>query len=110
MIELAGGVNAVSDVQGYKPLSPEAAIAARPDLLMMMTQSVEAIGGEAAVLAEPNIAHTLAAQNKRLVVVDGLFGLGFGPRLAHAVHDLAVAFHPEQTFPALPTRPWTTSP
>lgn len=110
MITLAGGVNAVEDVQGYKPLSPEAAIAATPDILMMMSQSVDAMGGEAAVLAEPNIAHTKAAQTKRLVVVDGLYGLGFGPRLAHAVHDLAVAFHPDEAFPALPARAWTTSP
>ncbi|MCE9650906.1 MAG: ABC transporter substrate-binding protein [Parvibaculum sp.] len=106
MIALAGGVNAVTAFHGYKPLSPEAAVAAAPDILVMMKQSVDAIGGEDKVFALPEIAQTPAVRNRKLIVVDGLYSLGFGPRLAHAVHDLAVVFHPERKFPALPERAW----
>jgi iron complex transport system substrate-binding protein len=85
MIALAGGVNAVTEFHGYKPLSPESAVVAAPDILVMMT----------------------AVRNRKLIVIDGLYTLGFGPRLAHAAHDLAVEFHPETKFLALPERAWT---
>lgn len=107
MIALAGGVNAVPEIAGYKPLSPEAAIAAAPEIVVMMKQSVDAIGGAEAVFAMPELAGTPAAREKRLIVVDGARDLGFGPRLAHAIHDFAAGFHPERRFAALPERPWT---
>lgn len=106
MIALAGGVNAVTGFHGYKPLSPESAVAAAPEILVMMKQSVDAIGGRDKVFALPEIAQTPAVRNRRLIAVDGLYSLGFGPRLAHAVRDLAVEFHPETKFPALPERAW----
>lgn len=107
MINLAGGVNVAGQIKGYKPLSPEAAIAAAPDVIVMMKDTVDAIGGESAVYAMPEIAETPAARNRRLVVVDGAYSLSFGPRLAHALRDLAAAFHPEATFHSLPPREWT---
>ncbi|MGV8995784.1 MAG: heme/hemin ABC transporter substrate-binding protein [Parvibaculaceae bacterium] len=107
MIKLAGGVNAGSDVHGYKPLSPEAAIIAKPDILVMMKQSVDAIGGPDKVLELTELAETPAVRNRKLIVIDGLYTLGFGPRLAHATRDLAVEFHPDHKFPPLPDHPWT---
>jgi iron complex transport system substrate-binding protein len=109
MIALAGGVNAVTGFEGYKPLSPEAGVAAAPEILVMMKQSVDALGGEAAVFALPELAGTPAIRNRRLVVVDALYGLGFGPRMAHAAHDLAVSFHSDAKFPPLPARPWMSA-
>jgi len=107
MIVLAGGVNAASDIHGYKPLSPEAAIIAKPDIFVMMKQSVDAIGGADKVLALTELAETPAVRNRKLIVIDGLYTLGFGPRMAHATRDLAVEFHPEHKFPPLPDHPWT---
>jgi iron complex transport system substrate-binding protein len=107
MIMLAGGINAASDIHGYKPLSPEAAIIAKPDILVMMKQSVDAIGGPDKVLALTELAETPAVRNRKLIIIDGLYTLGFGPRLAHATRDLAVEFHPDHKFPPLPEHPWT---
>ncbi|MEN6544164.1 ABC transporter substrate-binding protein [Parvibaculum sp.] len=107
MIGLAGGVSAVGQIKGYKPLSPEAAAAAAPNIIVMMKDTVDAIGGENAVYAMPEIAQTPAARERRLVVVDGTYSLSFGPRLAHALRDLAASFHPEAKFPVLPEREWT---
>ena len=107
MIELSGGRNATADFDGYKPFSPEAAALAEPDILLMTSDTVEALGGPDAVFAQTALAMTPAAREKRLVTMDALYLAGFGPRLAHAMHDLASKFHPEHDFAPLPARPWT---
>ena len=45
MIGLAGGTNAVRGYSGYKPLTSEAAVAAAPDLILLMDSGLESIGG-----------------------------------------------------------------
>jgi iron complex transport system substrate-binding protein len=107
MIELAGGVNAVSEFEGYKPFSPEAATVAAPDIILMTDQTVEALGGTAKILDDASLAATPAARNGRLVTMDALYLAGFGPRLGHAILDLASKLHPEHEFTPLPERPWT---
>jgi iron complex transport system substrate-binding protein len=94
IIGLAGGRNAVEGFSGYKPLSPEAAVAARPDVVLVMTQTAEAMGGDAAILGLPGIAATPAGAAGRLVAMDGMLLLGFGPRTPEAVRQLARALHP----------------
>lgn len=37
----------------------------------------------------------LAAANKALVVLDGAYMIGFGPRTADAIRDLAKALYPK---------------
>jgi iron complex transport system substrate-binding protein len=89
IIRLAGGTNAVTGYAGYRPLNPEAAIAAAPDLILTMTQTVEALGGSETLLARPEIGLTPAGAAGRLVALDGLLLLGFGPRTPEAVRELA---------------------
>lgn len=91
IIRLAGAENAVTGLEGYKPLSPEAAIEAAPDVILTMNRSVEASGGEEALLALPDIALTPAGQNQALISMEGLFLLGFGPRTPEAARTLATA-------------------
>jgi iron complex transport system substrate-binding protein len=43
--------------------------------------------------AHPAIAPTPAGQAKALIRMDGQYLLGFGPRTANAIHDLAVALY-----------------
>lgn len=109
MIARAGGVNSFAGVNGYKPVSPEAALAADPDYLLLMNQTAEAIGGIDAVAKLPALAKLEAAKAKRIVTLDGNYMLNFGPRTAHAIRDLAAALHPDATLPALPQRPWTAT-
>lgn len=94
MIALAGGANAVTGYDGYKPLTPEAAIGAAPDIIMVPSHAVTHLGNLAAVAQRPGLAATPAARNGRIVEMDGLLLLGFGPRLAEAVRQLAVHLHP----------------
>ncbi len=91
MIELAGGANALTGFSGYRPVSSEALAQARPEVLLVPEQVVGAIGGARAILSQPGIEMTCAGRNRRLVVMDGLYLLGFGPRLGEAITDLARA-------------------
>ncbi|WP_395020693.1 hemin ABC transporter substrate-binding protein [Dongia sp.] len=109
MIARAGGENSFAGVDGYKPVSPEASLAADPEYLLMMKQTVDEIGGINAVAMLPALAKLAAAKEKRIVALDGNYMLNFGPRTAHAIRDLAAALHPNATLPALPDRPWTSS-
>lgn len=100
VIALAGGENAVEGFEGYKPLSPEAAVAAAPAVLLIGERSLDLLGGMEGLLAIPEVALTPAAQNRRVVVMDTLLLLGFGPRTAEAVAQLGRALHPNIALPA----------
>ena len=88
MIELAGAQNAFGDVDGFKPMTSEAVVAAAPDAILMLSRGVDSIGGDAKILELPGIALTPAGKNKALIVMDDLKLLGFGPRLGDAVLEL----------------------
>lgn len=93
MIRLAGGRNAISGFAGYKPLTPEAAAGAAPDVLLLTTESAAALGGAERLLQHPGLALAPAGRARRVVSLDALYLLGFGPRLPAAVRDLAERIH-----------------
>lgn len=94
IVQLAGGKNAVTGYSGYQPLTPEAAVAAQPDVILVSEQEAERLGGIETLRQTPGLALTPAGKNRRVVSMDGLYLLGFGPRLGAAAHDLAAALHP----------------
>lgn len=88
IIGLAGAINATEDTfDGYKPLTDEAVINAKPDVVMVMTRPGAGSTDEE-VLAHPAIAVTPAGQNKAVLRMNSLHLLGFGPRTASAIRDL----------------------
>ncbi|USG59542.1 ABC transporter substrate-binding protein [Sneathiella marina] len=88
VIELSGAENAVSEYRGYKPLSPEAATAIAPDIILVTTQGLEQVGGKPALLNIPGINLTPAAKRGKVIAMDALLLLGFGPRTADAAIEL----------------------
>ncbi len=98
IIGLAGGINAVADVTGYKPLSDEAVIAAKPDVILVMNGGAMHMSAEQA-FAVPALQATPAAANKSFIAMDGLYLLGLGPRTPEAAHDLAAKLYPETVKP-----------
>jgi iron complex transport system substrate-binding protein len=81
MFNLIGLENVFADVKGYKPLSPEALAQLQPEWLIIM-------GGPSAPPAWQNdvaLKNTPAGRSGQVLVVDGMFFLGFGPRLPEAV-------------------------
>ncbi|TCT10625.1 iron complex transport system substrate-binding protein [Tepidamorphus gemmatus] len=107
MIELAGATNALTGFTGFKPVNNEAILEAAPDVIVMMARGDHAASPQE-VFAHPALAATPAATMHRLVTMDGLYLLGFGPRIAHAVRDLAAAIYPSLELPDLEPRSWTT--
>lgn len=96
VIALAGGVNAVTGYEGYKPLTAEAAVVAAPDFILVTTRGLEGAGGMDNFLKQPGLALTPAGKNRRVIAMDDLFLLGFGPRLGQAAAELCDLLHPEK--------------
>lgn len=89
VIQLAGGVNVMTGFNGYKPLTAEAVIAAAPSAILITQQGLDAMGGVDKLLAQPGLGLTPAGKSKRIVSVDALQLLGFGPRLPRTISDVA---------------------
>lgn len=84
VLDVAGFNNVFDDIQGYKPLTPEAAINANPDVILVFhsQKSLDELA------ANPALSLTHAVQNGRLYNVDDLDLLSFGPRLGTALQGL----------------------
>lgn len=91
VIKLLGGRNVFGDHSGYKSLSLEAAVAADPDVVLVMSHHADRIGGLEEVISHPAISLTSAAQNRRVFLVDQVTVMQFGPRTPKAVAELARA-------------------
>ncbi|WP_131193769.1 heme/hemin ABC transporter substrate-binding protein [Lichenihabitans psoromatis] len=94
MIRLAGSVNAADDIDGYKPITDEAIVAAAPDVILTMQNDRHALSADT-VFAMPAYAATPAAKTRSLVSLDGLLLLGFGPRTPAAATTLIRALYPD---------------
>lgn len=94
MITLAGGRNAVSGYENYRPLTAEAAVAAAPDVILTLDRGLASVGGTDKLLEQPGLALTPAGKAKRVLSFDDLYLLGFGPRTGAAIADLAKALAP----------------
>lgn len=97
VIAAAGGINAGADsgIQGYAPITPEALVAAAPDVILVMQAGLASVGGVEGLLAIPGVSQTPAGESGNVVAFEDLYLLGFGPRLGEAVHDLTLALHPD---------------
>jgi iron complex transport system substrate-binding protein len=94
MIELAGGRNVMHDAfEGYKPLTAEAVVAAAPEVILLTERNLQLLQGEEGVLQRAGLAITPAGKNKRIIAMDGLYLLGFGPRTGKAVVELSHRLH-----------------
>lgn len=101
-IALAGAANAFPDFSGYKAVADEAIIAARPDVILIMDRHDLK---PADMLAYPALAATPAGRSGRLITVDGVALLGFGPRTASAAADLRRRLYPDLAFPPVEATP-----
>ena len=88
MIAYAGARNAISGFSGFKPLTPEAVIAANPDVIVLTDQGMKAVGGIRGVLRFPGVNQTRAGREQKVVSLEAMYLLGFGPRMPLAVTEL----------------------
>jgi iron complex transport system substrate-binding protein len=92
IIKLAGGRNPMDEVKGYKVASEERLVELAPDVILMMS---DGRGGPTAdeVFSNRALAATPAARTRSLIVLDGAYMIGFGPRTADAVRELSSALY-----------------
>lgn len=88
MIELAGGENAATGFDDFKPLTPESLLESNPDIILMFSSGIESIEGENGLLKLPGVAQTNAGKNKAIIAMDGQYLSGFGPRVGKAIVEL----------------------
>ncbi|NBE06440.1 heme/hemin ABC transporter substrate-binding protein [Paragemmobacter ruber] len=96
IITLAGGINAGSGFEGYKQITDEAVLTAAPDVILMMDREGDLAINNDMVMAHPALSQTPAAKAGRILRMDGLLLLGFGPRTPQAAVDLHALLYPGQ--------------
>jgi iron complex transport system substrate-binding protein len=95
LIEAAGGIDVGVEVgvRGFMPITPEALVAAAPDVILTFTSGLASVGGVEGLLAIPGIAQTEAGRNRAVLAFDGQYLLGYGPRTGAALAELIAAIH-----------------
>jgi iron complex transport system substrate-binding protein len=80
---------------GFVALTPEALVAAAPDVIITAQRGFDGMGGMDGFLAIPGVAQTPAGIDRRILVYEDLYLLGFGPRTGQLLTQLVADLHPE---------------
>lgn len=99
LVRAMGGIDVAAEIglDGMKPLTDEAMLAADPDVILVMSKGLDSMGGVDGLLNDkPAIALTTAGQNRRFVDMDDGQLLAFGPRSADILEALAAAVYAPQ--------------
>lgn len=96
LISSLGAIDVASEIgwTGMKPVNSEGIIQAAPDVILTMTKGIESTDGiEGLLEALPELAHTPAGVNKRIIDMDDTAILSYGPATAQVLDALAVALY-----------------
>lgn len=66
LIKRAGGINAAAAIDGMKPMTREAWLAAKPDVIIIADHHAQALGGLKGFAAKPEAAASPAARNGKI--------------------------------------------
>lgn len=92
MIRMAGGKNAFQSFTSYKPISQESMIVASPEVILIARHAAKGMS-DADLYSHKSLSQTPAAKNKKIIVVDTLLMLGYGPRIAEAIGVVSKQIH-----------------
>lgn len=96
VIEAVGAIDVASEIgwEGMRPMTAEALAAAQPDVLVMMSDGLESVGGIDGLLERvPAVAETPAGENRRVIDIPDTDILSFGPRSPEILRALARALY-----------------
>lgn len=95
LVEALDGIDVATEagIQGYVPLNAEALAKAAPDVILMMTDGLESVGGVDGALHLPGVAQTPAGSHRRIVDMSDFQVLSFGPLTARVLDALARALY-----------------
>ncbi len=96
MIEGAGAIDAGAGAGVFGPaaLTPEALVAAAPEVIVLPEAGLAALGGIEAFLELPGIAETPAAQNDAFLAYDEAYFFNLGPRAGQALNEFIRDLYP----------------
>lgn len=92
LIRRAGGVNAAGHIDGIKPMSREAWLAAKPDVIIIAEHNVHIIGSPEAFAARSEVVSSPAAKNHHIYLWPANDFLRYGldtPEILQKLHQLA---------------------
>ena len=92
-LRMVGARNVFASIDGWKPVSPEYMAAVNPEVIVVPTRGADAIGGAESVASHPSLRATNASLNDRIVIIDGMAMLGFGPRTLQTALDFVKELH-----------------
>jgi iron complex transport system substrate-binding protein len=94
LIDRAGGRSVTADVnEAWPRLSDEAALASRPEAVIMLTG--DDMGAAANTKVAPALRNSAAVQNGRVYLINGDLLTRPGPRLIDGLEQIAHSLHPE---------------
>ncbi|WP_417810266.1 heme/hemin ABC transporter substrate-binding protein [Thalassospira alkalitolerans] len=89
IIGLVGGENAMAGYDGFKPVSPEIIAADTSDYVLVPQSTLDQFGGIDGIMHHPSLGLHKAVQAGHVVTVSASTILGFGPRSATEIRELA---------------------
>lgn len=99
LISAAGAYDVAGEIgwKGNRPVTAEGLVSAAPELVVMMDNGLDSVGGVDGLLEKmPALAQTAAGRNERIVTMSDSLVLGYGPLTADVINALAVAVHAPQ--------------
>ena len=93
LIKMTGAVNVMDSFEGWKPVSTEAIIQAKPDFILISERGLNSFGSIERLGQHPSLVFTPAAKNNNIIAMDGMAMLGFGPRTISSAKDIAQKYN-----------------
>lgn len=88
MIEGAGAIDAGAELgTGPITVTPEALVAAAPDVIVLPESGLESLGGFDALLEIPGVAETPAGRNRAFLAYEEAYFFNLGPRAGQALAE-----------------------
>ena len=94
LIKMTGAINVMDSFEGWKPVSTEAIIQAKPDFILISERGLNSFGSIEKLGQHPSLVFTPAAKNNNIIAMDGMAMLGFGPRTISSAKDIAQKYNP----------------
>jgi iron complex transport system substrate-binding protein len=96
MLALAGARNVAAGANGFRPVGDEAVVEMAPEAIVGMRRISDNDTHDLSQLSTlKGVQSTPAGTAKRIILMDGTYLLGFGPRVPDAARDLMRALYPE---------------
>ncbi|MDQ1049787.1 ABC-type hemin transport system substrate-binding protein [Streptomyces sp. V4I2] len=96
LIDAVGAVDAGVEAgldKPFTPLTSEALVSAQPDVILMMDEGLESVGGVDGLVDIPGIRETPAGADRRIVTAEDGVLLSFGPRMPLVIDILVDRIH-----------------